>query len=75
MPRHIHQDTGGWLCEATGQVATEVWSDHDRWAREGHPYNECRHCNPEHKTIAEALYDLNEKARREHEKARRRRKR
>lgn len=71
MPYHTKVD-GGWLCEATGKVATTVWSDHDRWAREGHAFNECTHCSEGGKTIGGMLHDLNEKRRREVEAARRR---
>jgi hypothetical protein len=72
MPLHTKVD-GGWLCEATGKVADVVWSDHARWCREGHSANECKHCSEGGKTVAEMLYDLNEKARLEHEAKRQRR--
>lgn len=68
MPIHSRVKGQGFLCEATGKLTNQVWSDHARWAKEGHAYNECCHCSESGQTsIGNMLHALNEKAKAEHE--------
>ncbi len=67
--RHEYRDGEGYVCPHTGKITRFVWTDHAK------PFNgnSCEHCTGETRSIGGMLHDLNEKARREHESARKKR--
>jgi len=60
--RHEH----GKPCPFTGKIVDgTIFSDRKRWDEYGHPYNACRHCHDDQRSIGDRLHDLNEKLKNE----------